>query len=127
LHALIEAACTDLLLHHFEEPKLKNIISRLELSNKSFGKLAFIKELELLSDTSRRYISVLSEWRNNFVHNIQNCNASLEKIISAMDNNEIKKFALDFSPYEAKLQKLNKGPFDLFDISTLKQIDTNNL
>ena len=84
LHALIEAACTDLLLHHFDEPSLKNIISRLELSDKAFGKLAFIKELELLGDTSRRYISSLSEWRNNFVHNVQNCSASLEKIVAAM-------------------------------------------
>lgn len=127
LHALVEAACTDLLLHHFDEPSLKNIISRLELSNKSFGKLAFIKELELLGDASRRYISSLSEWRNNFVHNVQNCNASLDKIIGAMDKNEVKKFAVDFSPLEATLQKISKGPLDLLDAPTRKQIDTNNI
>jgi hypothetical protein len=127
LHALIEAACTDLLLHHLDEPSLKNIISRLELNNKTFGKLAFIKELELLGDTSRRYISALSEWRNNFVHNVQNCNASLDKIIAAMDKTEVKKFALDFSPLEATLQKFTKGSLDLLDKSTHKQIDTNSL
>ena len=127
LHALIEAACTDLLLHHLDEPNLKNIISRLELSNRTSGKLAFIKELDLLGATSRRYISALSEWRNNFVHNVQNCSASLDKIIIAMDRNEIKKFAVDFSPFEATLQKFANGHLDLLDKSTLKQIETNTL
>lgn len=127
LHALIEAACTDLLLHHLDEPSLKNIISRLELSNKSFGKLAFIKELELLGDTSRRFISALSEWRNNFVHNVQSCNASLDKIVAVMDKSEVKKFALDFSPFEATMRKFSKGPLDLLDSPIRKQIDTNNL
>ncbi|NID08577.1 hypothetical protein [Fibrivirga algicola] len=127
LHALIEASCTDLLLHHFDEPVLKIIISRLELSNKSSGKIAFIKELELLGDTYRRYISALSEWRNSFVHNVQNCNASLDKIVASMDKNQIKKFALDFSPYETNLQKFAKMPLDLLDDSIRKQIDTNRL
>lgn len=127
LHALIEAACTDLLLHRFDEPNLRNIISRLELSNKTFGKLAFIKELDLLGDTKRRYISTLSEWRNNFVHNVQNCSASLTDIIAAMDKNEIKKFALNFSPFETTLQKFVGGPLELLDEATKKNIDTNNL
>ncbi len=127
LHALIEAACTDILLHHFDEPSLRNIITRLELSNKTFGKLAFIKELELLGETSRRYISALSEWRNSFVHNVQNCNASLDNIVAAMEKNEIKKFALDFSPLESTLKKFAKGPSDLLASSTRKEIETNNL
>ena len=127
LHALVEAACTDLLLHRFDEPSLKNIISRLELSNKTFGKLAFIKELELLGDTNRRYISSLSEWRNNFVHNVQNCNASLNKIVLSMDKNKLKKFALDFSPLETTLQKFTKGPIELLDETTKKQIDNSKL
>lgn len=77
LHALIEAACGSLLLYHFDEPGLKTIISRLELSNKTTGKIAFLKELELLGDNNRRFVSSLSEWRNNFVHNVQNCNSKL--------------------------------------------------
>ncbi len=105
LHALIEAACTHLLLHRFNEPSLKKIISRLELSNKTFGKIAFIKELYILGDNSRRYISSLSELRNNFVHNVQNCNASLIEIVEKMDKNQFKKFALDFSTLESTESK----------------------
>ena len=44
-----------------------------------------------------------------------------------MDKNQIKKFAIDFSPLEATLQKISKGPLDLLDAATRKQIDTNNL
>jgi hypothetical protein len=35
LHALFEAACAHLLLFHFREPELADIVARLELSNKT--------------------------------------------------------------------------------------------
>lgn len=127
LHALIEAACGSLLLYHLDEPGLKNIISRLELSNKTTGKMAFLKELELLGETNRRFVSSLSEWRNNFVHNVQNCNSKLQSIVDNMDKNAIKKFALDFSPYEATLQKLANSKIKLLDDKTIEQIDTSKL
>lgn len=127
LHALIEAACGSLLLHHFDEPGLKTIISRLELSNKTTGKIAFLKELKLLGDTNRRFVSSLSEWRNNFVHNVQNCNSKLQEIIDSMDKNQLKKFALDFSPLEGTLQKFASSKLKLLDGKTISQIDTNKL
>jgi len=127
LHALIEAACGSLLLYHFDEPGLKKIISRLELSNKTTGKIAFLKELELLGETNRRFVSSLSEWRNNFVHNVQNCNSKLEEIVDNMDKNSIKKFALDFSPFEATLQKFSNSKIKLLDDKTIEQIDTTKL
>jgi len=127
LHALVEAACTDILTHRFDEPNIRKVISRLELSNKSFGKLAFIKELELINEEYRRFISSLSEWRNNFVHNVQNCGATLPSFISTMSNEQIKKFALDFSPYEVMLKRISKGPMELFDEKKKKQLETNTL
>jgi hypothetical protein len=57
LQALFESACTYLLLFHFKEPKLADVISRMELSNKSTGKLAFLGKLELMGGSNRRYIS----------------------------------------------------------------------
>ena len=128
LHALIEAACTDLLMFHFDEPGLKNIISRIELGNKSVGKLSFIKELDLLGENYRKYIFSLSEWRNKFVHNVQNCNALLTDAVNLMEKGALKKFAIDFSPYETTLQKFNNSKLgNLIDGSTNKQIDINNL
>jgi hypothetical protein len=127
LHALIEAACSDLLLHRLNEPGLRNIVSRLELSNKSFGKLAFIKELELLGDESRRYISSLSEWRNNFVHNIQNCSASLSVLVSKMEGGAVKKFAQDFAPHEMSAQKFARIRLPGSPESLAKAVDNNTL
>ena len=72
LHALFEAACTHLLLFHFKEPDLAEVVSRLELSNKTTGKLAFLSRLELLGKEGRRLISTLSELRNNLVHDVRN-------------------------------------------------------
>ena len=45
LHALLEAACTQLLLFHFKEPALGRVLARLELSNKTTGKVAFLDAL----------------------------------------------------------------------------------
>jgi hypothetical protein len=108
LHALLEAVCSDLLVHRLNEPGLINIIGRLELSNKTFGKMAFIKELELLSYEGRRFVASLSEWRNNFVHNVRNCSASLVEIVSKMDSKGLTKFAEDFSPQGMRSQRLDK-------------------
>jgi hypothetical protein len=108
LHALLEAVCSDLLTHRLAEPGLAGIVSRLELSNKTFGKMAFIKELELLDEESRRFISTLSEWRNNFVHNVQNCNASLSAIVDKMDSNELKQFVKCFAPHAMRMHRITK-------------------
>ena len=64
LHALFEAVCTHLLLHHFKEPDLADTFSRLELSNKTTGKIAFLGKLELLNVENRRFITTLSELRS---------------------------------------------------------------
>ena len=61
LHALFETACTHLLIFHFNEPNLVNILSRLEISNKTTGKLALLKELGLLGKNYRVFIYSLSE------------------------------------------------------------------
>jgi hypothetical protein len=108
LHALLEAVCSDLLTHRLAEPGLAGIVSRLELSNKTCGKMAFIKELELLDEESRRFISTLSEWRNNFVHNVQNCNASLSAIVDTMNSNELKQFVKCFAPHAMRMQRIAK-------------------
>jgi hypothetical protein len=108
LHALIEAVCGSLIIHHLDEPGLRSIVSRLELSNKTYGKLAFLKAFELIEEEERRFITALSEIRNEFVHNVQNCSASLEKIVGDMSSKELKQFALSFSPQAIMVQKLTR-------------------
>ncbi|WP_316674913.1 hypothetical protein [uncultured Tolumonas sp.] len=109
LHALFEAACTHLLLFHFKEPQLAKTISRLELSNKTTGKIAFLSELELLGTEERRLISALSELRNKLVHDVRNSEFSLEKMVLNFDSNTIKNFAISYSPFETFIRKF---PYD---------------
>jgi len=109
LHALFEAACTHLLLFHFKEPDLAEVVSRLELSNKTTGKLAFLSRLVLLGKEGRRLISTLSELRNNLVHDVRNAEFSLAEMVAKLDANELKQFAISFSPYETRIRRF---PFD---------------
>lgn len=105
LHALFEAACTHLLLFHFKEPELTDIFSRLELSNKATGKIAFLGKLELLGKENRRLVAALSEMRNSLVHDVRNAEFSLERMVAGLDATALKQFALAFSPYEAHIRK----------------------
>lgn len=114
LHALIEAACTQLLIHHLNNPSLADIISRIELSDKTKGKLALLKATNLLNKEYRTYINSLSEIRNKFVHDVRNCVLSLDDLLSQMDEKKFNEFTLNFSPYE-------KSTNEKYDIDSLKE------
>jgi hypothetical protein len=109
LHALFEAACAHLLLYHLREPELASIVARLELSNKTTGKIVFLAKLKLVSADNRRFISTLSELRNSLVHDIRNHRFSLSDMLTRMDAKEVQTTAISFSPYETFMRE---HPFD---------------
>ena len=98
LHALMEAACTHLIVAHLEKPELADVIGRLELSGKTIGKTVILKKLNLLGEFNRRFISSLSELRNKLVHDIRFSNFTLLKYIQSLDPKSIKNFAESFAP-----------------------------
>jgi hypothetical protein len=108
LHALLEAACTHFLLFHFKEPALADVLARLELSNKTSGKIAFLGALELVDKPTRRYIAALSELRNSLVHDVRNSRFQLVDWVLTLDSTQLKQFATAFSPYETRLREM--GP-----------------
>lgn len=110
LHALFEAACTHLLLFPFKEPNLSEVFSRLELSNKTTGKIAFLTNLGLLSKENRRFISSLSELRNSLVHDVRNAEFSLKAMVESLDASEVKNLAVSFSPYETHIRRFPYDP-----------------
>lgn len=110
LHALFEAACTHLLLFHFKEPELSEVFSRLELSNKLTGKIAFLGKVGLLNKENRRFISSLSELRNSLVHDVRNAEFSLPAMVAALDEAEVKNLAISFSPFETHVRKFPYDP-----------------
>lgn len=109
LHALFEAACAHLLLYHLREPELASIVSRLELSNKTTGKIAFLGKLKLVNSDNRRYISTLSELRNSLVHDVRNHQFSLPDMVMRMDSKAVQTMAISFSPFETFMRE---HPFD---------------
>jgi len=110
LHALFEAACTHLLLFHFKEPDLSEIFSRLELSNKTTGKISFLAKLGLLSKDNRRFLSALSEIRNSLVHDVRNAEFSLKTMLESLEASEVKSLAVSFSPFETQVRKFPYDP-----------------
>jgi len=78
IHALYEAAVTNLITERIGEKSLEPFFSRLELGDKSRGKLRLAKDLGLLDEDERKFIHALSEIRNDFVHDVRNTNANLE-------------------------------------------------
>ncbi len=109
LHALFESACTQLLLFHFNETGMVEVISRLELSNKTTGKLAFLKATELLGNGDRKYISSLSEIRNKLVHDVRYTNYSLIEMIDSLTTKQLTGFARTFNPFEAIIIDIQEG------------------
>lgn len=100
LHALMEAACTHLIMAHLEKPELVDVIGRLELSGKTIGKTVILRKLHLLGEYDRRFISSLSELRNKLVHDIRFSNFTLLKYIQSLDPKSIKNFTESFAPQE---------------------------
>lgn len=110
LHALFEAACSHLLLFHFKEPDLYEIFSRLELSNKTTGKIAFLEKIGLLGKENRRFISTLSELRNSLVHDVRNAEFSLSALLCTLNASEVKNLAVSFSPFETTIRQFPYEP-----------------
>lgn len=108
LHALIEGICSNLLVFHFNEPNLEKIFSRLEMSDASTGKLAFLLDTKLIDKIQCKYISSLSQFRNKLVHDVKNYDVNLKEMIKNYDSNQIKSYAIAFSPFETQVREFNK-------------------
>lgn len=90
LHALIEAAVTHLLVVAAGDERLTDLYARLDLSDTTKGKLAFVKDLNLLQKSNRRVIKTLSELRNSLVHDIRNVGITLDEFIGRLDKQQSK-------------------------------------
>lgn len=108
IHSLLESVISSLILYHFKEPSIANIISRLEMSNPQTGKIAFLKSIKLIGDNDRKYISSLSQLRNNLVHKVENTSFTFREWISNMDKNQLRNNAITFSPFDSTMITIYK-------------------
>lgn len=88
IHALYEAAVSQLLIFSIGKQELESYISRLELGDRSRGKLRLVKDLGLLDEQERKFIYALSEIRNDFVHKVANTCVGLEDYLRSLDENK---------------------------------------
>ena len=98
-HAIIEASVSSLITEYFGEEKLIEIFSRIELSNKSYGKIIFLKHLNFLDKEERRFISSLSEIRNKLVHNIKEIDFSIKTFVDSLNKSKKQSFIDSFGYY----------------------------
>lgn len=119
LHSLLEASVTQLLTEALNETELADIFSRLEMSNLTTGKLAFVEKLNLLSTDSRRFIQKLSEVRNDFVHKIEYITVDLGKYFSIIPESKRKGIykALKWNYKDGKEVKIRTD--DTYDLTEL--------
>ena len=96
VHAFLEAATTHLRVGALGQRSLLGTLARLELSNKTTGKIAFIKSLSLLDDDARRYISTLSELRNDLVHDVRQVTFTFAEYVSSQSESQRKAFVKAF-------------------------------
>ena len=130
LHALFEAVCTHLLLFHFKEPDLSELFGRLELSNKTTGKIAFLAKLKMLGKNDRRLVASLSELRNSLVHDVRNSKFMLTELVGSLTDKELKRFAISFSPFESHIRRMVDAPLfpdSMPDEKLIMQADINNV
>lgn len=79
LHALLEACLTHAICAAIGHSELEHIVARLDTANNQSGKLAFAKQLGLLNKTHRRYVTALSQMRNEIVHDARATDFSFER------------------------------------------------
>ena len=91
-HALIEATVTELITISLGNPSLKSIVERLPLSEIQTGKIAFAKQMELLSSPQITFIRFFSTLRNDLVHKVENIEFSLKDHWQGLDKNQKKSF-----------------------------------
>jgi len=120
LHAVFEAIVTHLLTYHFQEESLVDLFARLELSNKTTGKIAFMKAIGWMGKDNRRYISSLSELRNALVHDVRNCSFDLKEMVSKYSEKDLKGFTMTFSPFETGKQLNHEKPPRFMEINPAK-------
>ena len=83
MHAIVEAGLNHMLMVKMNDPKLADIIPKLETNNRSSGKMAFLQAYDLLPANCCLFVELLSSIRNAAVHDAKNFNLDIKKFIES--------------------------------------------
>ncbi len=87
LNSLFEAAVSSMVTEELARKELKSIFSNMDMGTSRYGKLAFIKELNLLPVNYIKYIETLNRLRNKFAHDISKTNHDLKTYLKTASSN----------------------------------------
>lgn len=97
LHAFFEACLTHSICSVLGRPELEEVVARLDTSNNQSGKLAFAKKLGILNKSQRRFVSTLSQLRNDIVHNARAVDFCFERHMYEMSKEQRYQFCVAMS------------------------------
>lgn len=123
LHAVVEAASTNVLVEALNKPELRDQLARAPLSDSEYGKLPMLKSLGILDAPYRGFVRKLSELRNRAVHNVEHTSMNLKAMV--IESPKEKRAALADSlgvgvrSTEARHELLEDNPRGLIWISAL--------
>jgi len=86
-HAIIKASITDIVVENTDKRLIK-VINRLPFSGGQTSKLSLAIDLELVDDYSREFIKLLSELRNQLVHNVNYLAFTFDKYIKELPDSD---------------------------------------
>jgi hypothetical protein len=88
LHALFEAAITQLLVGKLARPELSELVSQMDMGHPRTGKIQMAKALGVLEEEERRFVRYLSMLRNDLVHNVGNVTFTFDDYPKSLDTNK---------------------------------------
>ncbi len=91
IYSLMEIAFTHLLIEHFGE-SLGNIFKKLEMGHKQYGKITFIRKLELINKRHVDFVERLGDMRNVFAHDIRNIEMGINGFFKNLKSNDREKY-----------------------------------
>ena len=97
VHALIEAATTNLLAHHLDDPRLGNHLRALTLAGRH-AKLELAKSLSLVGDEDIVFARWLGELRNSLVHDISKVSFGFDGYITKIPRSKVDEFVRAVGP-----------------------------
>lgn len=117
LNALFEAAISDLITTALKDERLHKFASNLHLADKEKGKLAILKDLNLVPASFRGYILKLASLRNKIVHNVSHVSIDLCDYFKRGNNasSYAKEFSLGISNINFDSKDLSNTQYFLND------------
>ena len=119
LNAVIEAAFIHLLVSHFADERLREVILALDNGDKSRGRLAFVSALDLIPSECRDFVVQLGRIRNPLAHGIRHVEFNIKKDMDKERRKNLKKAILgmfDSLDVEIKLKTGEKRKVNAKDI-----------